>query len=274
MDCVIVNPQADVCTICKKKKDLMPLKYTNSYVYVLCECEVEKNRKTEEENRAYAIKTARKLRSRSSHIAPINRCADFDTMVVDKYNEKAVRACKYVSEKLLENKEHECKLNVILQGNRGSGKTFIASALINAYNNTAPISEQKIKDIITGRKNGYKAGEYTSVSSDCKFITECDLYAVFYDNFNYSRRESPLDEYKMAKKLLVIDDVGTCGGDYNKVQAVYNNIIDYRYSNMLPTLITTNLKRTELNKYIGERAVDRLQSNGYFIDLTTPQSRR
>ena len=78
----------------------------------------------------------------------------------------------------------------------------------------------------------------------------------------------------MAKKLLVIDDVGTCGGEQSKVQAMYNNVIDYRYSNMLPTIITTNLKRNELSRYIGDRAIDRLQSNGYFIDLTSPDSRR
>lgn len=261
------------CAICNKEKEQHFIQQINDFVYIECKCELEQKRIKEERDREYAVETIRKLRQKSSHISPINSSADFNTMIVDQYNEKAIKACKYILEKMLKG-DTEGKISLILQGNKGSGKTYIASALINGYNNSAPISEQKIKDTIRGRDNGFKPGEYTCVHSDCKFITEYDLYSVYYDNFNFSKCESPLDEFKRAKKLLVIDDIGTCGADSHKIQAIYNNIIDYRHSNMLPTVITTNLNKSELNRYIGERALDRLGADGYFIDLTSPQSRR
>lgn len=195
-------------------------------------------------------------------------------MTVDCHNEKAIKACKYVLKNLLSDKDEGNKMSLILQGNRGSGKTYIATALINSYNKSLPLSEQRIRDLVKERYYGNRAGETVVIKSGCKFITEYELFALYYENFNYCKTESPLDEFKRAPKLLVIDDVGTCSGDTQRVQSLYNNIIDYRYSHLLPTIITTNLPRPELGKYIGDRAFDRLQSEGFFIDLTSPRSRR
>ncbi len=269
-----MNTGTRYCTVCHKEKKQYYNEYIKTSFYVDCECETELKRKKEEADRTFALNTALDLRTRSSHITPICRNADFDKMTVDEYNEKAIKACKYVLERLLGDNCENDKMSLILQGNRGSGKTYIASALVNGYNRRLPLSEQHIRDLIKERKNGNRAGETVVIKSGCKFITECDLYAVYYENFNYSKTESPLDEFKKANKLLVIDDVGTCSGEAGRVQSLYNNIIDYRYSHFLPTIITTNLTRLDLGKYIGDRAFDRLRSDGYFIDLTSPRSRR
>lgn len=262
------------CSICNKEKEKHHIEFNNSYVYIECDCERELREKKEQADRDYALKTAYELRTKSSHIPPICLSADFETMTVDQYNEKAIKACKYVLGNLLSDKGESNKMSLILQGNKGSGKTYIAAALINGYNRNLPLSEQRIRDLIKEHHYGNRAGETVIIKSGCKFITEYDLYAVYYENFNYSKTESPLDEFRKAEKLLVIDDVGTCSGEQGRVQSLYNNIIDYRYSHLLPTVITTNLPRKELGKYIGERAFDRLQSEGYFIDLTSPGSRR
>ena len=101
-----------------------------------------------------------------------------------------------------------------------------------------------------------------------------DLFATYFENYNYCKTHGPLDEFKCAEKLLVIDDVGSSGYDSCKIQAMYLNIIDYRYSHNLPIMLTTNLTKAELSRYLGDRTFDRLQCCSYFIDLTSPESRR
>lgn len=261
------------CSICKKEKERQYIEFINKYIYIECQCEKELRKQQERENKEYAIRTAKALRQKSSHIRPMFAKAELETMDVDKHNEKAKRACDYILKNMLDNVAIE-KHSLILQGNKGSGKTHIACALVNSFNNALPISEEKCRDIIRGRENGYKPGEYTSVKSSCKFITECELYGMYFDNFNYAKTDSPLNEFKQTKGLLVIDDVGTCTGTKDKIHSLYHDIIDYRYSCLLPTIITTNLSKTELGTYFGDRTLDRLKSTAYFIELTSPQSRR
>lgn len=269
-----MNTGTKFCSVCHKEKEQFYNQYVKKSFYIECECEKALREKREQADREYAIKTAYDLMTKSSHIPPICLKADFDTMTVDKHNERAVKACKYVLRSLLADKCDVNKMSLVLQGNRGSGKTYIATALINGYNKALPLAEQRIKDLIKERNYGNRAGETVIIKSGCKFITEGDLFALYYENFNYCKTEGPLDEFKRAPKLLVIDDVGTCSGDAQRVQSLYNNIIDYRYSHLLPTIITTNLPRIDLGRYIGDRAFDRLQSEGYFVDLTSPSSRR
>ncbi|MCY1391376.1 IstB-like ATP binding protein [compost metagenome] len=61
--------------------------------------------------------------------------------------------------------------------------------------------------------------------------------------------------------LLLIDELGAQGGTEFERQSLHQ-IIDTRYRNMLPTIITSNLPGTELSTYIGDRALDRLRENG------------
>ncbi|MCY1283278.1 DNA replication protein DnaC [compost metagenome] len=61
--------------------------------------------------------------------------------------------------------------------------------------------------------------------------------------------------------LLLIDELGAQGGTEFERQSLHQ-IIDTRYRNMLPTIITSNLPGGELSAYIGDRALDRLRENG------------
>ena len=100
------------------------------------------------------------------------------------------------------------------------------------------------------------------------------LYSLFYDNFNYCKVNGPVDEFKSAEKLLVIDDVGSLNYDKNRMRDMYLNIIEYRYSECLPIMLTTNLTKLQLSDYLGDRVFDRLKSCCYFLDLISPESRR
>lgn len=262
------------CAICGKEKQTKFLEFANINVFIECECEVLKRQQQEKKDMDFALKTSLRLRNKSSKLLPLYEKASFSTMTVDSENEKAVKAGKYILDCLLKNKDNEPKNSLVLQGNRGSGKTFIASAVINDFNRQYPVSDARLMEIIKERNNCFNENEFTPLKSPCKFINEMDLYALYYDNFNYSKINGPVNEFKKCEKLLVIDDVGSSGFESNRIFALYHNILDYRYSNRLPVIITTNLPKKELCTYIGERAFDRLRADSYFIDLTSSQSRR
>lgn len=265
---------ARYCSVCGKEKEQKHIKYAEIDVYIECECEKKLRVDKDNRDRIYAREAALELRNISSHLSPVGQTASFDTMVVDKFNEKAVRAGKYILGLIINGSGNESKTSLVLQGNRGSGKTYIASAVINDFNRKTPLSDTLVSTLVKERDGCFRKGEYAHISSPCKFITEMELYALYYDNFNYCKSNGPLEEYRSAEKLLIIDDVGSSNYDRARIQAMYLNIIDHRNSYILPTIITTNLKRNELSDYLGDRTYDRLQSCGYFIDLTSPESRR
>jgi len=65
--------------------------------------------------------------------------------------------------------------------------------------------------------------------------------------------------------LLVIDDLGAEKRTEWSEQAIYT-IIDERYSNHQPILITTNLSLEELEQKIGSRTMDRLVGSCRFVE--------
>lgn len=269
-----MNVGKEYCTVCGKKKEHVYIKYANINAYIECECEKKLREEKESADIKYALNVAHWLRNRSSHLSSLGASAFFDKMKVDKYNDMAIRAGKFTLSKLLSDEERNNICSIVFQGNRGSGKTFISSAVINEFNVQSPVSEAHIDNIIRERSNGLRKEDFSAVHSPCKFITEMDLYALYYENFNYCKVDSPVDEYKKCKKLLVIDDIGSSNYDRGRIQAMYHNIFDYRHSEKLPVIVTTNLNKRELCDYIGDRAFDRLRSYSYFIDLTSPESRR
>jgi DNA replication protein DnaC len=59
-----------------------------------------------------------------------------------------------------------------------------------------------------------------------------------------------------------------------KIQSALLNIIDYRHSELLSTIITTNLTPSEFKKYVGERCFDRLKASCFFVNISSDKSRR
>ena len=262
------------CAVCGKEKERKFIEFAGIFVFIECQCERALREKKEQENFVFAHEMATRLRNKSSHLSPIGQRASFSTMTMDKENERGVKAGKYILDCILKDKTGEPKNSLVLQGNRGSGKTFVASAVINDFNSQYPVSEQRLRSIIREKENSFSENDFSPLKSPCKFINEIDLFALYFDNFNYCKTDSPLGEFKMAQKLLVIDDVGSSEFDRSRIRALYLNILGYRYNNNLPVIITTNLTKKELSEYIGERAFDRLQARSFFVDLTSARSRR
>lgn len=132
--------------------------------------------------------------------------------------------------------------NVILSGATGSGKTHLAAALLKnlaARTQVNPVTRE-------------------SVFLRCRYVSSADFAAEIRASWDFKTRTKfeaeVINTYAYADVLL-IDDLGV--NDSLKTD-VWSAIFDMRYREKLPTIITTNLTKTELHEHIGDRAYDRV----------------
>jgi len=126
---------------------------------------------------------------------------------------------------------------LLMLGNVGTGKTHLASAMVQAV-----IREYAASALIT------TAGEVIRVAKGAM-----DRKA------GYSERD--VLEELASFDLLVLDEVGAqAGTEYER--GLLHEVIDHRYRLMLPTVVVSNMAAQDLAAYIGERALDRLRQGG------------
>jgi DNA replication protein DnaC len=79
---------------------------------------------------------------------------------------------------------------------------------------------------------------------------------------------------RLRSARLVLDDLGVEYLDAKGfLQATLDGVIDHRYANMLPTVITTNLSAAEFKARYGKRVEDRIREAGAFVVITSPSLR-
>lgn len=91
-------------------------------------------------------------------------------------------------------------------------------------------------------------------------------------------RESKLQEDDLiralvAPDLLLLDDVGAADKHTEHNERLLTAVIDERYDQGRPIILTTNLGRAELEEHLGGRAFDRLWNNSETILFTGPNYR-
>lgn len=137
----------------------------------------------------------------------------------------------------------------VMTGGVGVGKTHISTAIMNKTIDTMDIAEHTAKHFITG---------YTdNVILPCRYVRCTDLIEGEKDRM---KDYSGIDYESICKytPLLVLDDFGvTKSTDWNK--DLFYRILDYRYINELPTVLSTNLTADELKEALGARSYDRLK---------------
>lgn len=148
---------------------------------------------------------------------------DFDTYILR--NEKDSKNLKSI--KNFANLEKNDKV-LILLGPKGLGKTHLGSAII--------------------RNCG---GKFISIED---FIFKYESAQDFHSKVN---REELMESYS-STKMLVIDEIGR-SMQQEKENALLNYILRRRYENMLPTVLISNLSKSDLLKKLGEAVLDRLK---------------
>lgn len=160
----------------------------------------------------------------------------FDTFNVNDTNRKAFEACKeYV------NSFSKSGSGLMLAGKFGTGKTHLAVAMIH---------ELAKKDVFG------------------IFVTAPDLLQKIRTSFDGGNEKvAEIMEIVKTAEFLVLDDLGAERAN-EWVKEQFYMIINARYENMLPTVVTTNLEIEELENQIGKRIVSRLieMTDGVWFD--------
>lgn len=121
---------------------------------------------------------------------------------------------------------------LIFYGNPGTGKTHLATAIIQWLLPDVSAVYTRVSDIIGYIRTGWRAESPVSA-------------------FEASRRFVDID-------LLVIDELGVQAGSISE-QTLLFEVIDARLSENRPTIFLSNLSPTDLVGVIGERLVDRIK---------------
>lgn len=149
----------------------------------------------------------------------------WDKFVVDKDNQEAYKICREYSAGL----SKETKSGLLICGDVGVGKTHLAVAILST---------------------AFRKG----ISAAMVYIP--DLLAELRKEMQDDEKKGLADKVR-SRRFLVLDDLGAEKASEWTEQELAR-LINYRYENMLPTVITTNLTRKELIEKLGQRGADRL----------------
>jgi DNA replication protein DnaC len=143
---------------------------------------------------------------------------------------------------------------VTLWGSVGSGKTHLACALLR----NIIAAERKRKGVETTTVNGETVAVLRPPIRSY-FISEDGIFDRFKREWNDPEEEAKFLMQLQRRRFLVIDDLGIRKPtDY--VTDRYEAIINTRYANNLPTIVTTNHSPEDLAEDY-ERQMSRLAGN-------------
>jgi len=117
--------------------------------------------------------------------------------------------------------------DMLIFGGVGTGKTHLVVAMLNKLINA----------------NIY-----------CKYVTEHGLLDLYF--------QKKYDEFNAFKKVnvLVIDELGKRElAEWQMIQL--EELISYRYNELLPTIFITNMNEEEFKLFVGDRVASRLREN-------------
>ena len=233
------------CEYCKNKLyrktiewELYGTKKTITLDYERCECndaqiywneyDLKKLRMLEEEKKLEIMQEFSKRVERiikNSKMSKRNLNYKFDNFSSNTSNKKVLDNLKNYSEKLVNGIE---KKGLILVGNNGVGKTHLACSIANKLiENGTPVIYGTLINLLAELRNSYDTDNN---------ISEMEIIKL-YENVD----------------LLVIDDLGKEKPSEWGLEKLFT-IINSRYENNLPVIITTNYNQNSL--------VERLSLNG------------
>lgn len=185
------------------------------------------------EKRDLEIRYQKALRSSGLPPEYINKTlANFEP---EQNSEALSRIKKYITEE-----RWRQGMGLILVGPVGVGKTHLASGIIH---------ELSKRDIFV------------------LFLFVPDFLEELRDTYDEDYEEEE-DKFELAREaqVLVLDDLGTERiTDWAKEKIT--QLLNYRYNNILPTIVTTNLTLKEMEERIGERALSRLLGRSEIIPI-------
>ena len=202
--------------------------------YCMCRCEVEREERLKEEDRARE-RMQRVDRMRRTGF-PDSEMRDWTFANDDGKDSKTMAAMKRYVEKFPQMLENGTGL--MLYGNVGSGKSFAAACIANALiENGTPCLMTNFQRIVNKLQNGF-SGKQEYIDSLQKF----DLLII--DDFATERRTEYMTEQVTA-------------------------VIDARYRSKLPLIVTTNINPRDL---MGADGIGEQRIYSRIMDMCVPVS--
>lgn len=160
--------------------------------------------------------------------------------------------------------EGKCKKGLLLVGGVGSGKTFMVSHVANSIVNYITLRE-------TGDWNFWLDIE----SEDWLYVREPVVFSAASNMLDDLRKNPYPMTYARYQEcsLLILDDLGVERVTEWSLEILFK-IVDYRYNEELPILITTNCTPEELKEHVGDRIFDRIRSMCALVPVTSPSRRK
>lgn len=216
-----------------------------------CPCVTERKERERAELIAAGRIRAREYRAKAAGLSKRNRLQYFRNYAPDDGQKTAFDAARLFAKAYIEGKNDGTGL--LLIGGVGSGKTHLAAAIINAILDYIYIPDEEAE----------AAERYCRDSDGCcfgmRFVSTLGLLEEIRASYDNSEdTQEIMRRYKTAK-LLILDDMGA-EKPTEWVRERLFDIIDYRYNECLPLIITTNATVEELRQRLGGRICDRIRA--------------
>ena len=236
------RPEAYICRECGECHEYSVYSLGSRWLAKRIECSCEKETRIEAE-RAHRLEITQLLIYKQSGIPYIHRGIRLDDVEAVKGTAKARRAIKeYVA-------AWPDSGNLILSGEVGNGKTMLACCIAN-------VLMPKLIWVEMWNMPRYMAGLAST-------------FGVEQDEGTWRR---PLPD---KPDLLILDDLGDERYKHEWCQSEMYVIIDSRYTQNMPIVVTTNQATEDgLSRIVGDRATDRLLHKATWVTITAPSYRR
>ena len=234
---------ANRCEVCGEERLFRYKEWEGEYLIYRCSCELEREKekvlRKKEEERKERIK---KLFNQSKLGKRFSQCSLENFEVVEGV-EKAFRAIK----KFIDSFPPPGGEGLVLYGPPGGGKTHLSAACAREL-----------------------------LEREYAVIFEQSAELMYRFNRTYISREESEDEIMQAlisADLLILDDLEK-GKWTDKVEERMYVIVNGRYRDMKPLILTTNLNPPELENLVGRAIFDRLREMVTFVPLVTTSFRK
>lgn len=229
----------DVCPICGQERILQTERLQNGIIIGYhCQCEREARLRAEEEiQKQEKLETVRKVYKDAQIPRRYEKCI-IDNFEIRPEQKKAVRGVQQYIDEI--DKYYQEGQGLVLYGAPGTGKTHLAVAVL-----------------IAALHRGY-----TGVFQNALEL----MYLINATYQDTEHTEKDVFDGLRSTDFLVLDDVGK-GKWSETVEGRIYTLINARYSEMLPTIVTTNLSVQGLRDFAGQAVFDRLRDCCLFVPL-------